>query len=204
MGQLQDRFFSVVAELGFALHAKPRFSWLQNTLDLTDPANKDLKKVFEALKGDATALTAKRATPLHPDGFLIDYNCLLEFDELQHFTSYRLTTLECYPPAPPLGFDADELRRLCLANCHLAERKGAAGYRKPKPEFPFEGGRHAQRAFFDACRDLLPPQLGLRPTIRIFEAEVPSLLHGSIRAATSEISDAIKNRLNQLHWLHVE
>jgi hypothetical protein len=75
----------------------------------------------------------------------------------------------------PIGFDLERYRELCCANSPLPLKKGTGGYRRSTLEFPFPGGRHAQRALFDAMRDLLPAKHGLAPTVRISEFDVPSL-----------------------------
>jgi hypothetical protein len=197
MGQLQKRFFELAAELGFSLHPQPRFPWLTNRPDLQDPSNADLKQIFLALDGDLGSLAAKRERSLEPDGFLTQFNQILEFDEFQHFTKRRSRTLDLYPSAARLGFDKDKLKYLCETHFSIAESKGPAGYRAPKPEFPFQGGRHSQRAFFDACRDLLPAKYGLGPTIRVFETDIPSLQKGSDEQAKHEIKAAIESALER-------
>lgn len=92
---------------------------------------------------------------------------MLEVDELQHFTPYKSIALEAYPIDAELGFDLAEYISLCQRYGMEALSKGPLGYRASKPEFPFEYGRAAQRAYFDAFRDLLAPLHGLRPTLRI-------------------------------------
>jgi hypothetical protein len=45
--------------------------------------------------------------------------------------------------------------------------------------FPGAGGRHRQRAFRDALADLLPPEHGWHPTVRISDSEVSVLAYGA-------------------------
>ena len=53
-----------------------------------------------------------------------------------------------------------ERYRALIGNWHSrADRYRSA---KPAADFPFAGGRRAQRAYFDACRDLVAPEAGLR------------------------------------------
>jgi hypothetical protein len=87
----------------------------------------------------------------------------MEVDEFQHFTSWRLTTLSNYPENASLGFDRDEYERLCRAWSGKADRYRAS---KPARGFP-TAKRSAQRAYFDAVRDLLMPALGHPAVIRI-------------------------------------
>jgi len=128
--------------------------------------------VFRALGGDPKGLGQKRPRRLAPDAYLpAPYNCLFEYDEAQHFTRHRRVTLDHYPTEFLYGFAVDKWQAYCDKYSLVAEAKGAAGYRAPKIEFPFEGGRHAQRALFDTLRDFAPPLHGLCPTIRVSEFE---------------------------------
>ena len=47
------------------------------------------------------------------DYFLPKYNCFVEFDEQQHFTSPRLKSLDLYPNDIHLGFDKIKWKNLC-------------------------------------------------------------------------------------------
>ena len=190
MGAGQVAFFDIVRELGIKVQ-KCNFGWLTNRVTVSDGA---LWHTFLALNGEPEAMQSKRPRRLSPDGYLPDHKRLLEFDELQHFTVFRFRTFEHYPVDTQLGFDIDAYRSLCSRYADAALKKGQSGYRKPKSEFPFDGGRAAQRALFDACRDLLPPQHDLRPTIRVSEFDVPSLLHDRDTAA-SEIHAVLRNYL---------
>ncbi len=95
---------------------------------------------------------------------------IVEFDESQHFNCYRGMTLSLYPKDLRLAFD-----REAWANRSQAEpRQKSGNWAKPRPPlFPNAGGRHRQRAFRDALADILPPEHGLQPTLRIADFEVP-------------------------------
>ncbi|MYF09256.1 MAG: hypothetical protein F4233_15470 [Rhodospirillaceae bacterium] len=190
MGAKQIKFFEIVRELGLDV-AKNNFGWLTNRVAISDGA---LWRMFVALDGNPEAMKSKMPRRLSPDGFLPGPNCILEFDELQHFTAFRLRTFDHYPVDTPLGFDIDAYRSWCSRYAEDALKKGQSGYRKPKREFPFDGGRAAQRALFDASRDLLPPHYGLQPTIRVSEFEVSSLLRDD-DAAAREVHAALSNYL---------
>jgi len=84
---------------------------------------------------------------------------IVEVDEIQHFTSYRLATLQPYPEDPDLAFDVE---RYCVLIDHWRDRADRHRTAKAAADFPFTGGRRAQRAYFDACRDLAAPQAGMR------------------------------------------
>ncbi len=189
---MQNRFFQIVRELGIDIENR-NFEWLTNQITSSE---KDLWKIFLELNGNPKAMQAKRCIKLTPDGFLPEYNCIVEFDELQHFTEFLFRTLMHYPSNLGFGFDIDTYRGWCIQHSERALKKGQFGYRKPKPEFPFPGGRAAQRALFDTCRDLLPPRNGLNPTIRISEFQLPSLL-GDQDKATTEIEESLVGQLSK-------
>ncbi len=187
MGTKQDQFFDVITRLGISVDKERNFPWLKNQVT---PDNELIWKIFLQLGGVPEAMQNKNPRRLSPDGFLPDYNCIIEFDELQHFTLFRQKTLEFYPHDADLGFKVDAYRSWCNEHSAVALKKGPSGYRKPKPEFPFENGRAAQRALFDACRDILPLCFGLRPTVRIAEFQLPSLGKDGV-AAEAEVLDTL-------------
>jgi hypothetical protein len=167
VGRSEKTFIELVRSLTRVEHRT--FPWLKNTFQFED---KQIKTVFSALNGDLQGLASKRAVSLRPDAFLPDLNCILEFDEMQHFTTQREITLSLYPDQFELGYDRFYYISLCKDFGETAKAKGATGYRRPTAEFPFAGGRHCQRALFDSLRDILPVRNGLSPTIRIPEIEM--------------------------------
>lgn len=154
VGQAQNRFFSILADLGITVE-KRKFPWLTSRLpnNRLGP-NKILWDIFEYLDGYEEGMGNKKERKLSPDGYIPQLKRLIEFDELQHFTSYRRKTFGFYEPDLRLGFDKAAYEIWCDTYAQKALNKGAVGYRKPKKEFPFEGGRAAQRALFDAFRAL--------------------------------------------------
>lgn len=125
---------------------------------------------------DLTGLALPETMPLREsrtvDAVLIARNQpprILEVDEKQHFNPYRARTLQHYREKVPLAFDPDVW-------IQVAERKTrleGGGFGVPKPPlFPGDGGRHRQRAFRDALCDILPPENGWLPTLRIAHFEV--------------------------------
>ena len=180
MGQAEKNFIEVVRSITRV--EERTFPWLKNTFDTSDAP---IAKIFTELNGDFLGLTAKKESKLRPDAFLPDINCLLEFDEVQHFTDQRALALSLYPTEVTLGFNRENYIRLCKRYGQKATDKGAAGYRRPTSEFPFVGGRHCQRALFDTLRDILPLRNGLSPTVRIPEFEA---LDGNVlRAKLSQL-----------------
>lgn len=61
-----------------------------------------LENIYLALSGDLTTLAAARTTPLRGDFIHVGTGTLIEVDESQHFTSFRLQTLHLYPADVPL------------------------------------------------------------------------------------------------------
>lgn len=101
---------------------------------------------------------------------------ILEVDERQHFNEFRAQTLRHYVGSVPLAFDA----AVWIERSDQKRRLEGGGFAKPKPPlFPGENGRHRQRAFRDALADILPPEHGLAPTLRIGDFEVKDWIFGS-------------------------
>jgi hypothetical protein len=167
MGRLEDELISFLQTI--TVVEFPTFPWLTNKFENLDT---ELRDVFDTLNGSHLGLSRKRTVRLRPDAFLPKFNCLFEFDEVQHFTIERKKSLQVYPANCVLGFNRDNYIELCDRSEQAAHQKGAAGYRKATAEFPFEGGRHAQRALFDAFRDLLPARHQLAPTKRFNEFDL--------------------------------
>jgi hypothetical protein len=118
---------------------------------------------------------------------------ILEVDEKQHFNSYRALTLRRYGDKIPLSFDPDSW----IQASERKTRLEGGGFAKPKPPlFPGEGGRHRQRAFRDALCDILPPDHGFAPTLRIADFEVASWVHTPDAPAKMEslLADRLPSR----------
>lgn len=123
-----------------------------------------LASIHLTLGGNAAALSAKRtgAGPT-PDLIHSPSGCLIEVDEVQHFTTSRRRSLDLYPRVP-LGFEVKEYRSLI----DLWHARGDRAFaHKTSTDFPQPGGRQAQRAYNDALRDLLAPTFTGHPVIRI-------------------------------------
>jgi hypothetical protein len=94
---------------------------------------------------------------------------VLEVDESQHFNRYRALTLRRYPKDAQVAFPMDRW----IEQSERKTRLEGGGFGRPRPPlFPAEHGRHIQRAFRDMLADLLPPEHGYRPTLRIGDFEV--------------------------------
>ena len=166
----------------------PTFPWLTN---IFDPIDEDIRPIFSALDGDFSGMNFKSVSKLRPDAYLPALNCILEFDEAQHFTIQRKISLTAYPPGIHLGYDRQHYISLCQIHHDSASKKGPPGFRKPTKDFPFSGGRHSQRALFDSFRDILPLRNGLSPTIRISEFDTSHIRNYETKTARGLVSQLL-------------
>jgi hypothetical protein len=126
-----------------------------------------LERIYVALGGDLEVLDAGRSTALPGDFIHEPTATLIEVDESQHFTSFRLATLDLYPEDAALGFDLATYKQLCRTWQNQSD-----GYYRTKAARGFGiGGRQKQRAYYDALRDLTTPAMGRPPLIRIEAAD---------------------------------
>lgn len=158
-----------LASIDFKVQPRKQFPWLDNRLSYADTA---IWSMFDDLGGDRERLLNKRRSHLSCDAFLPTYNCIFEYDERQHFTSARQSTLRKYHAAHA-GFPAKLFEQHCSHIWDVAEAHGAPGYRRSVPEFDFPASRHCQRAIFDMARDQLALANGLNPTVRVGYFELP-------------------------------
>lgn len=115
---------------------------------------------------------------------------ILEVDETQHFNRYRALTLQHYPPEARVAFPIEKW----FEQSENKARLEGGGFGKPKPPlFPAEYGRHAQRAFRDMLADLLPPEHGWKPTLRIGDFEILGWIYSS--EAEVRMSELLTARL---------
>lgn len=186
VGDLEREFMVHASERGIKLEPAVRLPWLsglglveQGAASVPPALLQRLADIHKALGGSDSKLRNKRRSLLPIDSTLPG-RIIVELDEFQHPTSPRLRTLDYYH-----GFDHDldvpTYRRLCTR--HMTQ---ADAYRRTKEaaDFPFPGGRTAQRAYLDACRDLLGPAFGYR-VIRI---PAPS---GGVMAAVTALERAL-------------
>lgn len=131
--------------------------------DQAGSARRSLSVIFDALGGVASDQTAKRTTALRGDFYHEPSRTFIETDESQHFTSFRLKSLELYPVETRLGFDLSEYLELCRTLAPTSDKYFAA---KDAKGFG-SGGRQRQRAYNDALRDLAIPAMGHPAVIRV-------------------------------------
>lgn len=163
-----ERAFALAAAADGIVLARARVPWLNQRghLGIPDasPAVLDvLGRIFDSLGGRLEEQAAKRLTSLPGDFIDVESGTFIEVDESQHFTSFRLLTLDQYPVDAPLGFDINDYRALCGEWSARSDK-----YRKSKAAVGFgDGGRQRQRAYHDALRDLVAPTMGHPPVIRV-------------------------------------
>jgi hypothetical protein len=165
MGATENTFYSLAAADGLELQRGLTVPWLSNGGHLNVAINDDrttneLRDLHRRLRGDESLLASKRSgSNPRLDFVMPSQKLIVEVDEIQHFTSDRLITLRAYPEDIDCAFDVEHY-------CALVDRWRQRGdrYRAAKrtTDFPFAGGRRAQRAYFDACRDLTAPAHAFR------------------------------------------
>ncbi|MEA2297479.1 MAG: hypothetical protein QOF77_415 [Solirubrobacteraceae bacterium] len=160
-----DKAFAWLTELGHItledLAADPPEG---ATAEALGAAAEALDDIYIALGGDIDVLVSCRANLFLPVDLVHEPSgTLIELDEPHHFTSFRLTAFDRYPPEVPLGFDIEAYRERC--------RQGAAefdGFARAQAGKGFGiGGIQRQRAYRDALRDLATPAMGHPPLVRI-------------------------------------
>jgi hypothetical protein len=168
-GDTELAFKSVAAGDGIELVQNYSFPWMteQGHFGLppeAEAATTSLHDIFLALAGDAAPYAAGRSNVLQGDLLHRPTGTIIEVDEFQHFSSWRLITLEAYPSDAALGFDRDEYMDLCRRNAGRADRYRASKLAKG---FPNPGSRTRQRAYYDSLRDLAASAMGLPPVVRV-------------------------------------
>lgn len=170
-GDTENAFRAAAAADGIPL-IRANVPWLNRRghyglPDAAAPAVTTLHQIFGALGGIEAEQSTKSLTALPGDFVHVESGTFIEIDEHQHFTSFRLATLDLYPVDAVLGFDLDEYRDLCRIWSAKADRyypaKDAVGFGP--------GGRQRQRAYNDALRDLVTPALGRPGVVRVAAPE---------------------------------
>lgn len=168
VGDCEKAFAAAAALADGIVLERAREPWLNQRghLGLPDAAQHAaavLADIFAALDGLLEEQETKRMTALPGDLRHAATGTLIEVDEFQHFTTYRLIALDLYPDDVRLGFDIGQYRELCREWAPRSDR-----YRATKAALGFgPGGRQRQRAYHDALRDLAAPEMGRPPVIRV-------------------------------------
>ena len=90
------------------------------------------------------------------DFFIPERNCIVEFDESQHFTKTRDIALSLYPIDQDVGFSVVRWRALCQK---LNKRDNDPPY------------RDEQRAWYDTLRDFAPKLIGTGQIVRLYSRD---------------------------------
>ncbi len=193
MGATEDTVARLAAADGLTFTRSASLPWLTNKGHLGRVAAEalsanvveQLRTIYTELGGDETLLAGKRAgSDPRIDLLLADRGLVVEIDEVQHFTTDRRRTLEHYGSESVL-FDVDDYRTLISPWQLISDRYRAA---KPTADFPHAGGRRAQRAYFDAFRDLCAPTFGAR-VLRVPAPECDgALAYGRLTDALAALS----------------
>lgn len=123
-----------------------------------------LDDILTVLGGDPAVHAEKSRRRLSSDFIHLDSFTWVEFDEVQHFTSWRLLTLLVHDDDLTDCLDVAEYRQLCEEWAHRADR---AWRNKPASGFAGPSGRARQHAYFDAVRDLCVPAITGETIIRV-------------------------------------
>lgn len=153
--------------------------------------------LVQAIYADLTTGTALPETMPPKERRSVDYvlvvnghRRILEVDEKQHFNHFRVQTLIHYAGDIPVAFPTAHW----VAAGEAKNKLEGGGFGNPRPPlFPAAGGRHQQRAFRDALADILPPQYGWQPTLRIADFEVKGWVFGP--SAEQAMRDLLAVRL---------
>ena len=174
-------FAEAAAADGIELEPQRTFDWLTEAghrgleiaaMNRRDPALREpvtaavavLTTIYESFGGNAAVMRSLRMNFfLTVDLLHESTGTVIQLDESPHFTSFRLTTLDLYPPDAAVGFDLDAYRELSREWAPQTDNLDRAFAAKG---FGF-GGRQKERAYRDALLDLGAPAMGLPPVVRI-------------------------------------
>ena len=154
VGQLIERIYGACVR-------NHRFPWPTNLAAYAGtsigPVLRDVAGVLEGYRGYSVGTFVRTPVLAGCDYWVPDPGFIVEFDESQHFTILRKLALAVYADEHPLGFAARRWLELCQQ--HDA--------RDNDPLF-----RDEQRAWYDTLRDLVPPIVGLQPTVRLYARDL--------------------------------
>ncbi|KQR48658.1 hypothetical protein ASF87_07300 [Microbacterium sp. Leaf161] len=161
VGDVERAVAESAATNGVALVAMPRVDWLNTHGHFSLPkaatsAMPVLQRAFDDLGGNEDEQRSKRWGSLPSDLLHLESRTMVEVDEMQHFTSFRLLTRRA---APSDSVDRDRYAELCGRWSPKADRYRAS---KVAKGFPGSHGRARQRAYNDLLRDLVAPMMGYR------------------------------------------
>ena len=187
VGEFAREFAAQLASEGICLTADVTVSWLSGkghhhpgAVSIGEDVRERLSDIYRAVNGLEALLISKRHSRCGVD-FQLDERTFIELDEVQHFSSQRLTTLHYYNGLPHF-VDVPLYQQLCRRFRATADRAWAKPVRN---EFAFVGGRTSQRAYLDSVRDLIAPTQG----VTLLRIPAPE---GSLRLATDRLKKALE------------
>ena len=146
-----------------------------------------LEQMFNRLKGLTPVLHSCRVNKPYMAVLVhMPTATLVEVDDVLHFTTARLTTLDLYPGEVPLGFDIQEYKDLCREHAPTSDKWR---YGLASKMFGFHG-LQSERAYQDAVRDLATWVMGFPPLIR-----VPAIDGDGAAAYADRAKDALLSRV---------
>ena len=137
-----------------------------------------LDDVHAALGGDRRALARRRSGTLRTDLVVRSTGQLVEVDELQHFTSARMTTLVAYPARRRFGFSVEGTAIRVNLSADTWPRNAALAKANPKAQAAFENLLKTLKAIHDELKPKAPKPkprpavlrpIKILPRPRIFE-----------------------------------
>jgi hypothetical protein len=196
-------FAAAAVEDGIVLAEQQTFDWFTEAghlgletaaMNRRDPSLREpvtaavevLRTIYDRLGGDNVVMRSLRMNLVLTVDLVHEASgTVIELDESKHFTSFRLTALELYPPEVQVHFDFDQYRELCREWSSKSDNVDRAFAAKG---FGF-GGRQRERAYRDSLLDLGAPAMGLPPVVRVVA------LDGDGTAAYAREREALKTLL---------
>jgi hypothetical protein len=113
-----------------------------------------ISKIYTTLQNNRGFTDFVKCKYLPPcDYYIPSLNCIIEFDESQHFTFPRKLSLAHYPKQMHFGFSIKDW----IMRSELLDRHDNS-----------PPCRDEKRAWYDTLRDILPHIFGLNPTVRFY------------------------------------
>jgi hypothetical protein len=123
-----------------------------------------LEQVFNRFKGLVPVLQSCRVNrPFTPVLVHEPTLTIVEVDEVLHFSTPRLQSLDLYPREVRVGFDVEEYKELCRTHAPQTDRWR---YGLASKCFGWHGLQN-ERAYHDAVRDIASWVMGYPPLVRI-------------------------------------
>jgi hypothetical protein len=145
-----------------------------------------LEQIFNRFKGLVPVLQSCRVNkPFTPVLVHDPTLTIVEVDEVLHFSTPRLQSLDLYPREVRLGFDIEEYKELCRTHAPQTDRWR---YGLASKCFGWHGLQN-ERAYHDAVRDIASWVMGYPPLVRI------PAIDGDGAAAYERARDELHRRL---------